>query len=286
MWGPATFIPPALTAAPLCRLPRRAAAFTGSKGAEQEAFLLLDLCHESLVDFMRGQEGKLPSAGILQIFSAVCQAVSAMHQQQPPLIHRCLPSRRALPRLKQAPARAEQMTCARACQRHGPEQGVQPSERVACRSLGRVQLRTRQAAPYQQGCAHLPLSFAMPTLHPQPTCPHLQAMIANHDSGLRSRLATRLCSPCRSDCLHRSTRFGPPRSDLKAENVLRHANGDWVLCDFGSTTDRPAVYASSDAVLMGEEEVRKYTTPAYRAPEARPSPSRLTAAPPAYVLCC
>lgn len=49
----------------------------------------MDLCQESLVDFMRGQESKLPTAGILQIFSAVCQAVAAMHQQNPPLIHRC-----------------------------------------------------------------------------------------------------------------------------------------------------------------------------------------------------
>lgn len=49
--------------------------------------------------------------------------------------------------------------------------------------------------------------------------------------------------------------------------MLRHANGDWVLCDFGSVTDKPVLYTSSDAVMMGEEVVRKYTTPAYRAPE-------------------
>ena len=57
--------------------------------------------------------------------------------------------------------------------------------------------------------------------------------------------------------------------DLKAENVLQHSNGDWVLCDFGSVTDKPALYESTNAVLMGEEVMRKYTTPAYRAPEAR-----------------
>lgn len=51
--------------------------------------------------------------------------------------------------------------------------------------------------------------------------------------------------------------------------MLQQTNGDWVLCDFGSVTDKPALYQSSDAVLMGEEVVRKYTTPAYRAPEVR-----------------
>ena len=57
--------------------------------------------------------------------------------------------------------------------------------------------------------------------------------------------------------------------DLKAENVLQHSRGDWVLCDFGSTTNKEAVYTSSDQVLMGEETIRKYTTPAYRAPEVQ-----------------
>jgi len=49
--------------------------------------------------------------------------------------------------------------------------------------------------------------------------------------------------------------------------VLQHTSGDWVLCDFGSATDRLTVYESSNAIMMGEEVIRKYTTPAYRAPE-------------------
>jgi AP2-associated kinase len=54
---------------------------------------------------------------------------------------------------------------------------------------------------------------------------------------------------------------------LKAENILLHNNGSWVLCDFGSTTSWSGVYQSTNDVMMGEEIIRKYTTPAYRAPE-------------------
>lgn len=64
--------------------------------------------------------------------------------------------------------------------------------------------------------------------------------------------------------------------DLKAENVLQNQNGDWVLCDFGSVTDRVVLYESSNAVMMGEEIIRKYTTPSYRAPEVRPVCVNLT----------
>ena len=55
--------------------------------------------------------------------------------------------------------------------------------------------------------------------------------------------------------------------DLKAENVLLHNQGHWVLCDFGSTTSFAGVYESTNAIMAAEEVIRKYTTPAYRAPE-------------------
>lgn len=35
----------------------------------------------------------------------------------------------------------------------------------------------------------------------------------------------------------------PPRSDLKAENVLQAADGRWVLCDFGSVSTQHGVLA-------------------------------------------
>lgn len=64
--------------------------------------------------------------------------------------------------------------------------------------------------------------------------------------------------------------------DLKAENVLLHQQGHWVLCDFGSTTTFAGVYESTNAIMAAEEIIRKYTTPAYRAPEVRICKPRIT----------
>ncbi|KAL6778595.1 hypothetical protein ACKKBF_B15395 [Auxenochlorella protothecoides x Auxenochlorella symbiontica] len=55
--------------------------------------------------------------------------------------------------------------------------------------------------------------------------------------------------------------------DIKAENVLLHSNGQWVLCDFGSaTTCQMACRTGADIALL-EDEIQRNTTPAYRAPE-------------------
>ncbi len=43
--------------------------------------------------------------------------------------------------------------------------------------------------------------------------------------------------------------------DLKAENVMLHASGDWLLCDFGSATNSTLASPSPDA--MGMAEVRQ-----------------------------
>ena len=51
--------------------------------------------------------------------------------------------------------------------------------------------------------------------------------------------------------------------------MLRDAEGEWVLCDFGSVTSTFRTYETSNEILMGEETIRRYTTPAYRAPEVR-----------------
>ncbi|XP_034547716.1 AP2-associated protein kinase 1-like isoform X10 [Notolabrus celidotus] len=62
---------------------------------------------------------------------------------------------------------------------------------------------------------------------------------------------------CKTPIIHR---------DLKVENILLHDRGHYVLCDFGSATNRfqnPQI----EGVPVVEEEIKKYTTLSYRAPE-------------------
>ncbi|KAK2837470.1 hypothetical protein Q5P01_014682 [Channa striata] len=54
--------------------------------------------------------------------------------------------------------------------------------------------------------------------------------------------------------------------DLKVENILLHDRGHYVLCDFGSATNR-SQNPQTEGVPVVEEEIKKYTTLSYRAPE-------------------
>ncbi|EDO39786.1 predicted protein, partial [Nematostella vectensis] len=54
--------------------------------------------------------------------------------------------------------------------------------------------------------------------------------------------------------------------DLKVENILCSDRRDFVLCDFGSAT-RKDTDPQADGVTHVEEEIQKYTTLPYRAPE-------------------
>ncbi|XP_056288639.1 AP2-associated protein kinase 1-like isoform X3 [Pseudoliparis swirei] len=54
--------------------------------------------------------------------------------------------------------------------------------------------------------------------------------------------------------------------DLKVENILLHDKGHYVLCDFGSATNK-FQSPETDGVAVVEEEIKKYTTLSYRAPE-------------------
>ncbi|XP_034402295.1 AP2-associated protein kinase 1-like isoform X2 [Cyclopterus lumpus] len=54
--------------------------------------------------------------------------------------------------------------------------------------------------------------------------------------------------------------------DLKVENILLHDKGHYVLCDFGSATDK-FQSPETEGVAVVEEEIKKYTTLSYRAPE-------------------
>ncbi|KFP03701.1 BMP-2-inducible protein kinase, partial [Calypte anna] len=62
---------------------------------------------------------------------------------------------------------------------------------------------------------------------------------------------------CKTPIVHR---------DLKVENILLNDSGNYVLCDFGSATNK-YLNPQKDGVNVVEEEIKKYTTLSYRAPE-------------------
>ncbi|XP_026571001.1 AP2-associated protein kinase 1 isoform X7 [Pseudonaja textilis] len=74
------------------------------------------------------------------------------------------------------------------------------------------------------------------------------------------------CDTC--EAVARLHQFKSPivHRDLKVENVLLHDRGHYVLCDFGSATNK-SQNPQLEGVNVVEEEIKKYTTLSYRAPE-------------------
>ncbi|ROT66095.1 AP2-associated protein kinase 1 [Penaeus vannamei] len=74
------------------------------------------------------------------------------------------------------------------------------------------------------------------------------------------------CDVC--DAVSRLHHINPPiiHRDLKVENILISTEGSYVLCDFGSATSR-VLCGTTDGITRVEEEIQRYTTLAYRAPE-------------------
>uniref|UniRef100_A0A8C2HXM7 Protein kinase domain-containing protein n=1 Tax=Cyprinus carpio TaxID=7962 RepID=A0A8C2HXM7_CYPCA len=62
---------------------------------------------------------------------------------------------------------------------------------------------------------------------------------------------------CQTPIIHR---------DLKVENILLNDQGNYVLCDFGSATHK-VLLPHKDGITAVEDEIKKYTTLSYRAPE-------------------
>ncbi|XP_022520568.2 BMP-2-inducible protein kinase isoform X2 [Astyanax mexicanus] len=62
---------------------------------------------------------------------------------------------------------------------------------------------------------------------------------------------------CKTPVIHR---------DLKVENILLNDQGNYVLCDFGSATHK-VLHPLRDGVTAVEDEIKRYTTLSYRAPE-------------------
>ncbi|XP_076139948.1 AP2-associated protein kinase 1-like isoform X6 [Alosa pseudoharengus] len=74
------------------------------------------------------------------------------------------------------------------------------------------------------------------------------------------------CDTCEAvACLHQG-KSPIIHRDLKVENILLHDRGHYVLCDFGSATNK-FQNPQAEGVTVVEDEIKKYTTLSYRAPE-------------------
>ncbi|XP_029459887.1 AP2-associated protein kinase 1 isoform X14 [Rhinatrema bivittatum] len=74
------------------------------------------------------------------------------------------------------------------------------------------------------------------------------------------------CDTCEAVARLHQCKMPITHRDLKVENILLHDRGHYVLCDFGSATNKYQ-NPQTEGVNAVEEEIKKYTTLSYRAPE-------------------
>ncbi|XP_053125164.1 AP2-associated protein kinase 1 isoform X1 [Hemicordylus capensis] len=74
------------------------------------------------------------------------------------------------------------------------------------------------------------------------------------------------CDTCEAVARLHQCKLPTVHRDLKVENILLHDRGHYVLCDFGSATNK-FQNPQLEGVNAVEEEIKKYTTLSYRAPE-------------------
>jgi len=95
----------------------------------------------------------------------------------------------------------------------------------------------------------------------------LQLMNAKLQSGFtETEVLTIFCDICEAVSRLHHCQTPIIHRDLKVENILVGENGQYVLCDFGSATGK-ILSAGTHGAPAVIEEIEKYTTLSYRAPE-------------------